>query len=152
MGYKKSHWEKHNRRQLWHTLQKPDGTITADKIETLTLTLEQLILEDKIQDDTDYHRAIRSLAEQPIDTPEDKVFTQHEFRQVVEGFKPRKAPAPDGITNEIQQLVYKGLPKTMTAIYNEFIRTGCFPTNRKTARILPITKPGREDSADPSKF
>jgi hypothetical protein len=40
----------------------------------------------------------------------------------------------------------------MTAIYNECLRRGCFPTNWKTARILPITKPGREDSTDPSKF
>jgi len=40
------------------TLQKPDGTITPDMIETLTVTLEQLILEDSTQDDTDYHRAI----------------------------------------------------------------------------------------------
>ena len=71
---------------------------------------------------------------------------------MVEGFKPRKAPGPDGITNEIQKLVYKGLPKTMTATYNECLRTGCFTTNSKTARILPITKPGREDSTDPSKF
>jgi hypothetical protein len=106
--------------------------------------LEQLILEDRIQDDTDYHREIRSLAEQPIDTPDDKDFTQDEVRQVVEGFKPSNAPGPDGITNEIQ-LFYKGIPKTKTAIYNEYVRTGCFPTNWTTARILPITKPGRED-------
>ena len=67
------------------TLQKPDGTITADMRETLTVTLEQLILEDNILDDTEYHRAIRRLAEQPIDTPDDKDFTQDEVRQVVEG-------------------------------------------------------------------
>jgi len=121
-------------------------------IETLTLKLKQLILEDNILDDTDYHKAIRSLAEQSIDTPDDKDFTQDEVRQVVEGFKPRKAPGPDGITKEIQQLVYKGLPKTMTVIYNECLRTGCFPAYWKTASILPITKPGREDSTDPSKF
>jgi len=131
------------------TLQKSEGKITTDMIETLTLTLEQLILEDNIQDDTDYHRAIQSLAEQPTDTPDDKDFTQDEVRQVVEGFKPRKAPGPDGIINEIQQLVYKGIPKTMTAIYNKCLRTGCFPTNWKTARILPITKPGMEGSTDP---
>jgi hypothetical protein len=40
----------------------------------------------------------------------------------------------------------------MTAIYNECLRKGCLPTNWKTARILPITKPDREDSTDPSKF
>ena len=87
-------------------LKKTDRTIRADMIETLTLTLEKLILEYNIKDDTDYHREIRSLAEQPIDTPDDKDFTQDEVRQVVEGFKPRKAPGPDGNTNEIQQLVY----------------------------------------------
>ena len=50
------------------TLQKPDGSITADMTETLTVTLEQLIPQDSNQDDRDYHRAIRSLAEQPIHT------------------------------------------------------------------------------------
>jgi len=38
------------------TLKKPDGTITADMRETLTVTLEQLILEDNILDDTEYHK------------------------------------------------------------------------------------------------
>jgi hypothetical protein len=57
--------------------------------ETLTLMLEQLILEDNPQDDTDYHRAIGRLTEQPIDTPDDKAFTQDEVSQVIEGFKPR---------------------------------------------------------------
>ena len=38
------------------TLKKPDGTITADMRETLTGTLEQLILEDNILDDTEYHK------------------------------------------------------------------------------------------------
>jgi hypothetical protein len=58
------------------TLQIPDGKITPDMIQTPTVTLEQLILQDNKQDDRDYHREIRSLAEQPIDTPEDKDFTQ----------------------------------------------------------------------------
>jgi len=111
------------------TLQKPDGTNTADMIETLALTLEQLIPEDNPQDDTDYHRAIRKLTEQPIDTPDDKAFTQDEVRQVIEGFKPKKAPEPAGITGGVLQLVYKSIPKTMTAMYNECLKTGCFPTN-----------------------
>ena len=67
-------------------------------VETLTVTLDQLIPQDINQDDTVHHRAIRSLAEQPIETPDDKDFTRDEVRQVVEGFKPRKAPDPDGIT------------------------------------------------------
>ena len=143
---------KTRQKAIMTTLQKQDGTITADMVETLTVTLERLILEDNIQNDTENHRAIRSLVEQPTDTPDDENFTQDEVRQVVEEFKPRKAQRPNGITNEIQQLVYKCIPKTMTAIYNECLRTVCFPTNWKTARIFQITKPGREKSTDPSKF
>jgi hypothetical protein len=48
--------------------------------ETLTLMMEQLIPEDNIEDDTDCHRAIGRLAEQPIDTPDDKEFTRNEVR------------------------------------------------------------------------
>jgi len=107
-------------------------TQTANMTETLALMLEQLIPEDNPQDDTDYHRAIRKLAEQPIDTPDDKAFTQVEVRKVIVGFKPKKAPGPDGITGGVLQLVYKGIPKTMTAIYNECLKTGCFfPTGKQ---------------------
>jgi hypothetical protein len=28
----------------------------------------------------------------------------------------------------------------------------CFPKNWKIAKIIPITKPGKEDSPDPSKY
>jgi len=40
----------------------------------------------------------------------------------------------------------------MTAIYNECLKAGCFPTNWRTAIILPITKPDIEDSVDPTKY
>jgi len=87
------------------TLQKPDGSKTANMTETLTVMLEQLIPEDNPQDDTDHHKAIRRQPEQPIDTTDDKEFFQDEVRQVIEGFKPKKAPGPDGITSEILKLV-----------------------------------------------
>jgi len=134
------------------TLQKPKGTKTADMTETLDLMLEHLIPEDNPQYHTDYHRTIIRLTEQPIDTPDDKAFTQDEVTQEMEGFKPKKAPGPDGITGGFIQQVYKGLPKAMTAIYKECLKTVCFPTNWKRATILPITKPGREDSIDPTNY
>jgi hypothetical protein len=42
-------------------LQKPDGSKTANIIESLKLMMEQLIPEDNPQDDTDHHRKIRKL-------------------------------------------------------------------------------------------
>jgi len=32
------------------------------------------------------------------------------------------------------------------------LKRGCFPKNWKIAKIIPVTKPGREDSLDPSKY
>jgi hypothetical protein len=40
----------------------------------------------------------------------------------------------------------------MTSLYNECLRTGCFPETWKIAKVLPIAKPGREDCLDPSKY
>jgi hypothetical protein len=44
------------------------------------------------------------------------------------------------------------IPITMTAIYNECLRTGCFPDYWKVAKLLPIVKSGRENSSDTSKY
>jgi len=50
-------------------LPKPDDQTIIDMTETLALMLDQLIPEDNPQDDTDYHRVMRRLTEQTIDTP-----------------------------------------------------------------------------------
>jgi ribonuclease HI len=134
------------------TLQKPDGSTTANIKETMKFMLEQLIPEDDARDDTDHHLRIRRLTEKPIETTDDTEFTQDEVRQTIEGFNPRKAPGPDGITSEILTLILNSVPKTLTAIYNECLKKGCFPREWKIARIIPITKPGKEDSLDPSKY
>jgi hypothetical protein len=98
------------------TLHKPDGSKTANIIETLRLMIEQLIPEDNTQDGTDHHVNIRKLTDHPIETTGDKEFTQVEVRQIIEGFNPRKAPGPDGITSEIITLVFKSIPTTVTSI------------------------------------
>jgi hypothetical protein len=35
---------------------------------------------------------------------------------------------------------------------NECLRRECFPRGWKTGKIIPITKPGKENSRDPSKY
>jgi hypothetical protein len=37
-------------------------------------------------------------------------------------------------------------------IYIECLERGCFPRNWKIGRVVPILKPGKEDSLDPSKY
>jgi hypothetical protein len=63
---------------------------------------------------------------------------------VIEGLKQKKAPGPNGITNEIAKLIFKAIPETITSIYNEYMRKGSFPANWKITKVIPITKPGIE--------
>jgi len=114
--------------------------------------IEQLILEDNAQDDTDYYMNIRRLADHPIETPDDKEFTHDKVKQTIENFNPRKAPGPDGITSETLKLAFKSISKTGISIYSHCFKRGCFPRIWKTAKTLPITKSGNEDSLDPFKY
>jgi len=49
-----------------------------------------MISEDHLQDDTEHPKAVRRQVQRPINTADDKEFTQEEVRQVVEGFKSKK--------------------------------------------------------------
>ena len=40
----------------------------------------------------------------------------------------------------------------MTTLYNGCLQTGCFPRRWKRARIIPTTKPGKENCNDASKY
>ena len=126
------------------TLQKPDGTKTESTEETLRFILHQLAPDDNSQYDTYHHITVRKQTEQPLSTPNDNEFTQEEVGQVIEGLKQTKTPGPSGITNEIAKLIFKAIPKTISSIYNECLRKGNFPTNCKTAKVIPITKPGKK--------
>jgi len=53
------------------------------------------------QKDADQQKQVRRQTKQPINTADDKEFIQDGVRQIVEGFKDKKAPGPKGITNEI---------------------------------------------------
>jgi len=58
------------------TLQKSDGSKTANIRQTMKFMTRQLIPEDSAHDDTEHHINIRRLTEQPIETTGDRDFTQ----------------------------------------------------------------------------
>ena len=57
------------------TLQKPDGSLTADLSETLKRMLEYFTPQDKEDYDTDNHKLARIQSQEPVDTANDKDFT-----------------------------------------------------------------------------
>ena len=64
----------------------------------------------------------------------------------------RKAPGEDGITGEIYKHTFNIFPKSITALYNGCLRQGVFPKRWKNAKIIPISKPGKENSEEASKY
>jgi hypothetical protein len=134
------------------TLQKPDGTKTESTEETLRLFMDQLTPDDKPQEDTQHLKCVRKQTEQPLNTPNDKEFTQEEVGQVIEGLKQKKVSGPNEITNEIAKLIFKVIPKTITSIYKECLKNGSFPANWKIAKMIPIAKPGKGESGNPTKY
>ena len=132
------------------TLRKPDGSETSSIQETMNVLLDQLFTEDR--EDTLHHKLIRKNIEEPIGTSDDLDFSREEIQHTIESFSDKKAPGIDGITGGIYLRTFNTFPRLATAIYNQCLKRGCFPKRWKIAKIIPIIKPGKEKSRDPSKY
>lgn len=60
------------------TLQKPDGSFTADTKETLRLMMDSFTLEDNERDDNDHHKLVRAQALLPAHNEDDLDFTRNQ--------------------------------------------------------------------------
>jgi len=134
------------------TLRKPDGSQTAYLHETLKHMLEHFTPEDNHNNYSDFHKQARILSQEWVDTKDDKDFTVEEIRNAVASMGDKKAPGEDGITGKIYKCTLEILPNYITALYNRCLRRGVFPTRWKRAKLIPITKPERENSDEVSKF
>jgi hypothetical protein len=86
-----------------------------------------------------------------VNTPDDREFTLAEIMNAVESMNKQKAPG-DGITGEIFKQAFETFPIYITAMYNGCLQKGVFPQKWKRAQLIPIVKPGKEDSKEVTKF
>jgi hypothetical protein len=87
-----------------------------------------------------------------MDTADNKDLTLQEIRNVVESTGNKRAPGEDRITGEIYKTAFETFPSYITVIYNGCLKRGIFALRWKRARLIPITKPGKENSKDISKY
>jgi hypothetical protein len=73
-------------------------------------------------------------------------------KQKIERFNGKKAPGLEGITSGIYPRTFNKFPRVVRAIYNQCIKRGCFTRRSKIAKIILITKPGKENGTDQSKY
>jgi len=133
------------------TLRKPDGSETTSIQDTVKVMLDYLFVEDR-EEETLHHKNIRKYIEGPLNTRDKVAFLREEIKQTIDSFDQNKASGIDGITGGIYQRTYNIFPRVITAIYNQCLKRGCFPKRRKTAKIIPAIKPGKEKSMGPSKY
>jgi hypothetical protein len=79
--------------------------------ETPTVTLEQLIPQDSNQDDRVYHKTIRSLAEQPIEKPNDKDLHKKNSGRWSKGLNPGKRQAQTELPMKYNSWFTRPYPK-----------------------------------------
>jgi hypothetical protein len=134
------------------TIRKPDGTITTDTADTIRFMIDSFTPTDDEETDNESHKLIRAQIKEPIQTEDDKSFTPTEIGEAIKGIAKNKAPGEDGITSDILLRAFNLLPKSTTALYNGCLRSACFPRIWKTAKLIPIVKPGKETCDDISKY
>jgi hypothetical protein len=88
--------------------------------------LDCFVPED-VTNDSAVHRQTREQIQQPIDTEDDKPFSQEEIASVIKKFNPKKAPGEDGLTSEIILHVFRSFPSFLTEVFNKCLKEGCFP-------------------------
>jgi hypothetical protein len=93
--------------------------------------LDYLFTKDEENNDSDYHKTIRTLTELPIQTADDREYTPEEIGNAVDAINSKKAPGDDGITSDIFQRAYIQFPNLINTLYNEYLRQGCFPKRWK---------------------
>jgi hypothetical protein len=114
--------------------------------------MEHFIPEDNMSSDGVHNKYIRQQMLEPLHTVDDKEFTKQEILGVLEKFDPSKALGEDGRNSDILLQTYKCFPNFFTEIYNECLRRGYFPKEWKRSIILPIVKPGKEESTEVTKY
>jgi hypothetical protein len=59
------------------------------------------MLEDTEISDSAHHKSIRKLTAEPLDTLDNKKFTEKEILAVLEKFHPRKEPGEDSLNSDV---------------------------------------------------
>ena len=104
---------------------------------------------------TDVRTQTRAVLQNTASAGSDQRMTEcltlQELEEALTKTRQKKAPGPDGITNEMLKHLGPGAKPFLLHIYNQSWLTGTVPTIWKEALIRPIPKDGR-DNQDPTSY
>lgn len=138
-------------------LRSADGN-TLSPEQSAELLAKTFYPEDSVESDLPYHTQLRELVEETHldDTTDlsenDPPFNPAELELVLSAQNPKKAPGPDGLTADICIAAIRCARKTFMAIANKCLSLAHFPTQWKTAHVVIIRKPGKDDYTHPKSY
>jgi ribonuclease HI len=148
--------------KMWHLVKclneenKPQGNIVIEENgRSYTGTQASNILADFYAEESKIKMTRTRTAEvrqtkknllkiqQPCPDSMTSLFQKTELNLSIQNLKKKKAPGPDGVTNEmIQHLGPNGRDRVLD-LFNESWAQGIFPEEWKEAEIIPIAKKGK---------
>jgi hypothetical protein len=81
-----------------------------------------------------------------------KEITEAEVRAAIFRSNPKKAPGPDDIPFLVWQRIWEEAKGSIMVLYKASLRLGHLPDSWRTARIVPLRKPGKPDYTVPKAF
>ena len=134
------------------TLQTTNGAVTGKAAaNVLARVFEEESTAspsaDTVKDVRTQTRAVlQNTATAGFDPCMTECLTLRELEEALKKMKQKKAPGPDGITNEMLIHLGPGAKRTLLRIYNQSWSTGTVPTIWKEAVIRPIPKKGKRQA------
>ena len=79
------------------TLKRKDGSYTTGLANTMNFIMDNFMPADEEGTDNEYHKQIRTKSMQPLDTEDDRPFTEAEIGSIINNTEGNKASGEDGI-------------------------------------------------------
>ncbi|GBP20999.1 Retrovirus-related Pol polyprotein from type-1 retrotransposable element R1 [Eumeta japonica] len=160
---KESMWDKvyrvirNKKGRLPDTLLRNSEGKTLSPHESAKLLANTFYPDDSVSTDMPFHiRTRERIEDKPVEglrlSEDDPPFTLVELKAVLRELNPKKAPGPDGLTADICIAAIESEMEVFLAIANKCLELAYFPTHWKTAHVVIIPKPGKEDYTLPKSY
>ncbi|CAK1592792.1 unnamed protein product [Parnassius mnemosyne] len=130
--------------------------VVLDAKGSVKLLAETFFPEDLTDNETTYHRLIRTKADKVNSAEQDDLcdplFTMTELKQAYQSFNPKKAPGADGFTADICLHAIESNPELFLAFLNKCLMLRHFPETWKIATVIVLRKPGKIDYTIPKAY
>ncbi|GBL97219.1 Retrovirus-related Pol polyprotein from type-1 retrotransposable element R1 [Araneus ventricosus] len=122
------------------------GCMTSSVEATVRVIVSKLFPSDHAVTDTPDQRAFRQKVLDFSGTVTAPPFSLQELRGVIHTLAKKKAPGLDGVTNELLRTIFARCPSLLLDLYNKCLQLSCFPDVWKEAKLVLLSKPGKDQS------